>query len=227
VNLGRVACCCILGLLGVSAISAREAADSGLAEPSASLAPEVEWAVARTKPLHWERRRACLYYALAGQGLLARLDVPATLRFGSVVYAPGTPAAYPIDPHAWLETPTGFVDYATLPRWGAVTVIPRELVATTPWEVRPGVTRVLAQRWPEDAALRGYLATHRSRFEHILRRETSGWPRPGGRWAWGDLERPWGPPGARTMEPARPDPGCLEIWVGRSGCCPSRNPSTD
>jgi hypothetical protein len=187
VNPGLVACCCILGLLSVSAIRAQEVADSGLVQRAASLAPQVEWVVARTKPLHWECRRACLYYALAGQHLLARQGIPAALRFGSVVYGPGAPAAHTIDPHAWLETPTGLVDYATLPRWGVVTVIPHELVATTPWEVQPGVTRVLTQRWPSDAALRGYLSTHRSRFEHILRRET------GGRDPWTNPPPPWTP----------------------------------
>jgi hypothetical protein len=180
--------------LGLSPVNAQEAVHSDLAGPAASLAPEVEWTVARTKPTHWERRRSCLYYALAGQLLLALQGVPTALWFGSVVYAPGTTAAYPIDPHAWLETPAGFVDYATLPRWGVVTVIPRELVATTPREVRPGVTRVLTQRWPSDAALRGYLSTHRSRFEHILRREIVGWRQPGGGWAaWIGVPLPWMP----------------------------------
>lgn len=192
-NPGLVACCWILGLFSVYAIRAEEVADSGLVHRAASLAPHVEWLVARTKPPHWECRRACLYYALAGQHLLARQGIPAALRFGSVVYGPGAPAAHAIDPHAWLETPTGLVDYATLPRWGVVMVIPRGLAARAPWEVRPGVTPVLAEWWPADAALRGYLATHRSRFEHILRRKTAGWLRPGMGPAWGELVRAPGP----------------------------------
>jgi hypothetical protein len=97
---------------------------------------------------------------MAGQALLADHGLPAWLRVGQVVYWPGTTAAHPIAPHAWLETETYFIDYAALPRWGAVAVIPRDLVATDAAAVAPGVTRVLAISAELDGPLALYLDHH-------------------------------------------------------------------
>jgi hypothetical protein len=135
-----------------------------------SLGSAVEQMAARTKPAHWEMRRACLYYALAGQALLARRGIATSLRVGAVIYAPGTAAAHGISPHAWLETPSLFIDYSTLPRWGEVSVIPRARVAPAPAAVEPGVTGVLTRLRPADADLRGYLSAHRARFRRMLSR---------------------------------------------------------
>jgi hypothetical protein len=135
----------------------------------ASLAAEVERLVERAKPDDWALRRACLYYAFAGQHLLARQGISASVWVGAVVYDPGTYASHPIWPHAWLETATHFIDYAALPRWGTVRVLPHHLVARTPAEVRPGSTRVLALRRIEDLDLIAYLRFHRKRFDRIVR----------------------------------------------------------
>lgn len=129
-----------------------------------SLAPAVEARVAVTRPQHWPRKRACLYYAFAGQALLAEQGIAARLRVGQVVYRPRSVAAHPITPHVWLETPAAFIDYATLPRWGSVTVIPRNRVAGAPTQVVPGVTPVLAVAAPADAALARWLGHHGRRF---------------------------------------------------------------
>jgi hypothetical protein len=129
-----------------------------------ALAPLVEAAVAATRPRHWPMKRACLYYALAGQALLARYGVAAGLRVGRVVYWPGTPAAYPIEPHAWLQSGTYFIDYAALPRWDGVAIIPGHLVAGEPAQVVPGVTRVLAVPDALDAQLQRYLQHHHRCF---------------------------------------------------------------
>lgn len=177
-GLGSV--CLGLGLLVLCALGADQVA--GGEEPSteiaARLAPEVERMVARTKPIDWEMTRACLYYAFAGQRLLAHHGVAASLWVGSIVYAPETTAAYRIRPHAWLETATDLIDYSTLPRWGKVMVIPHGLVASGRSEVNPGVTRVLVLRRPEDLGLLGYLTAHRERFELMVRRGESAtqWP---------------------------------------------------
>lgn len=179
---GLVAAGLILGVVSLFAtrVDADVPREQTLPETFKSLAAEVERLVEWSKPPHWKTRRACLYHALAGQLLLARLGVPAALRFGSVVYAPGTATAYRISPHAWLETATHLVDYSTLPRWGEVTVIPRDQVAPAASRVSPGVTRVLALPWPADTGLRGYIATHRSRFQGIVRHASVGQRRPGG-----------------------------------------------
>lgn len=133
-----------------------------------SLAPAVEQMVVRTKPAEWEMCRACLYYAFAGRTLLARHGIMASLRIGAVIYAPGTEAAHGISPHAWLETPSHFIDYSTLPRWGEVSIIPRARVAHTPEAVQPGVSRVLTRLRPADPDLLGYLSSHGGRFELML-----------------------------------------------------------
>ena len=157
------------------AIPASAAADDAIGRTGAaastvtSLASDVERLVERTKPNDWALRRACLYYAFAGQHLLAQQGIPASVWVGAVVYAPGTAASHQIWPHAWLETATHFIDYAALPRWGAVKFIPRHLVARTPAEVRPGRTRVLALRRIEDLDLVTYLTFHRERFDRIVK----------------------------------------------------------
>lgn len=134
-----------------------------------ALAAEVESMAAQTRPPHWPLKRSCLYYALAGQVLLAQHGVKAVLRVGAVDYFPGTPLAHPIDPHVWLETDTYFIDYATLPRCGRVTHIPRDRLATAPEEVRPGMTSVLGVGAEPDRALTLYLRHHALRFRHWLR----------------------------------------------------------
>ncbi|MFZ0791053.1 MAG: lasso peptide biosynthesis protein [Chromatiaceae bacterium] len=161
----------ILGLLMVSAITADDLVrrEEPSSDAVASVAPEVELLVARTKPMGWEMKRACLYYAFAGQHLLERQGIAASLWVGAVVFAPATIAAHPISPHAWLETSTDFIDFSTLPRWGEVTVIPHELVASERSEVKPGATGVLVLRTPENPRLLGYLTAHRARFERLVR----------------------------------------------------------
>jgi hypothetical protein len=137
----------------------------------ASLASAVEALVERSKPAEWALRRSCLYYAFAGQDLLARRGISASVWVGAVVYDPGTAASHQIWPHAWLETATHFIDFSALPRWGTVKVIPRHLVARRPWEVRPGTTRALALPRVEDAQLVAYLALHRERFDRKVKGE--------------------------------------------------------
>jgi len=163
------AVCLGLGLLLPSAARAEDVVqgEEASTEILTGLASDVEQMVARTKPIHWEARRSCLYYAFAGQRLLARQGIAASLWVGTIVYDPGTPAAYPITPHAWLETADEFIDYSTLPRWGKVTVIPHQWVASKQSDVDPGVTRVLVLRFPEDLDILGYLTVHRARFEHM------------------------------------------------------------
>jgi hypothetical protein len=135
-----------------------------------TLAAEIEHLVARTKPAGWENERSCLYYALAGQHLLAQRGIASTLRVGAVIYDPGTSTRHGISPHAWLETPTHFIDPATLPRWGEITVVPLELVVTSTSQVIPGRTMVLVRRRPGDPQLTQYLADHRRRFERAASR---------------------------------------------------------
>lgn len=119
---------------------------------------------ARTRPLHWPMRRACLYYAITGQALLAEQGIAAHLLVGRVVYWPGTAAEHAIDPHAWLETASEFVDYAMLPRSGRTAILPLEGVAALPSAVIPGVTRVLAIEAEPSNALHRYLSHHCRRF---------------------------------------------------------------
>ena len=133
-----------------------------------ALALEVETLAARTRPPHWPMRRSCLYYALAGKVVLDRHGIETTIRFGAVDYLPGTRKNHPIDPHAWLETDTHFIDYATLPRLGLVTQIPRDRVVTDPANVRPGETQVLALPAEPDRALAVYLRHHARRFRQWL-----------------------------------------------------------
>jgi len=132
-----------------------------------ALATAVEASAATTRPWHWPMKRACLYYAFAGQALLAQAGIPAALRVGQVEYRPGTAAAYSIAPHAWLETEAYVIDYATLPRWGQVAVIPRNLVASDRSTVIPGVTQLLALPAEPNQSLGLYLSHHYRRF-HAL-----------------------------------------------------------
>lgn len=140
-----------------------------------ALGAAVEALASTTRPQHWPMKRACLYYALAGQALLAKHGIPAMLRVGQVEYRPGAVAAYPIAPHAWLETGAHVIDYAMLPRWGRVAVIPRDLVATDPLSVLPGVTQLLAMRDRPTKPLGLYLNHHYRRFHarSISRRDRS------------------------------------------------------
>lgn len=164
-------------LCAVLAVSPGVAADGATAQVGtyvttvASLAPKVERLVERTKPADWALRRACLYYAFAGQYLLAGQGIAASLWIGAVAYDPGTAISHQIWPHAWLETATHFIDYSALPRWGTVKVIPRALVARGPAEVRPGSTRVLAVQRSVDSDLGAYLAFHRERFDRRMKGE--------------------------------------------------------
>lgn len=162
-----VATLSLMVTLGVATVC--PAADPSEPAPPTSiidaLSAEVDATVASTRPPHWPMKRACLYYAIAGQTLLAEHGIPARLRVGRVVYRPGTAAAHPIAPHAWLETATDFVDYAMLPRGGQTAVIPLRQVATTPSAVVPGVTRVLAITAEVDASLGLYLRHHYRLFQ--------------------------------------------------------------
>jgi len=141
-----------------------------------ALAPVVEQAAARTRPATWPLKRACLYYALAGQYLLARAGIDTTLHIGTVIYDPQTPAAHRISPHAWLETAHHFVDYATLPRRGQVTVIGLGQVAADEADVMPGQTRVLALGEPDNPQLHAYVAVHRARFLRLMLQPPGHWP---------------------------------------------------
>jgi len=162
----RLAGCLMLclSLLATPASPAPPLQHDLVAQRLAAVAGEVEDTAARTRPSNWPLRRACLYYALAGQYVLARQGIPSSLRLGTVVYGPGGPSAHRISPHAWLETATHFVDYATLPRWGRPTIVSRQQVATAIAQVEPGRTAVLALTEPIAGPMRGYLAVHRARL---------------------------------------------------------------
>jgi hypothetical protein len=159
-----------LSLLATPALPAPHAQHDLVAHRLAAVAGEVEDTAARTRPSNWPLRRACLYYALAGQYVLARKGIPSSLRRGTVVYAPGGPSAHRISPHAWLETATHFVDYATLPRWGRPTIVSRQQVATAIAQVEPGDTAVLALSEPIVGSMRGYIAVHRARLARQIMR---------------------------------------------------------
>ena len=133
-----------------------------------ALDAEVEALVARSKPVEWGMKHACLYYAVAGQYLLAKQGIDAALWVGAVIYYPGTSRHHEISPHAWLETNHYFIDYSTLPRWGKTMIIPHNRVASDPERVNPGFARVLALHRPVDYDLIDYLAEHRARFERIV-----------------------------------------------------------
>ena len=160
-----------LGLLFHSGIAADE--DVGytrwLQNTLNGLAPQIELLAAQTRPPDWQLLRSCLYYALAGQHLLARQGIETRLESGAIQYHPYTPARHGIDPHVWLETRTHLIDCATLPRWGEVTVIPRSRVAMHREEVIPGVTRVLVVERYRDPEQLAHITAHRARFGERLR----------------------------------------------------------
>ncbi|MGB7930912.1 MAG: hypothetical protein WCH04_01570 [Gammaproteobacteria bacterium] len=133
------------------------------------LAPAIEALTERTTPANWELLHACLYYALAGQYILARRSIITRLKGGALLYYPDTPAHHDIKPHVWLETDTHFIDCSTLPRWGYIAVIPLQQVARSPASVIPEMTRLLILEERNDPEFLDYVARHRARFERILR----------------------------------------------------------
>ena len=156
-----------------AAATADPAADStrGLRDLVTTLSPRIEALASQTRPADWELLRSCLYYALAGQYLLSRHGVDTRLAGGAIMYNPSTPGRHGIDPHVWLESRTHFIDCATRPRWGVVTVLPLVLVARSPAEVIPGVTRVHIVGRRRDPEYLAYLEVHRARFADALRRQ--------------------------------------------------------
>ena len=98
------------------------------------------------------------------EGMATRLES------GAVMYNPSSALRHGIDPHVWLESRTHFIDCATLPRWGVVTLVPRTLVAEHPADVIPGVTRVFVVARYRDRQQREFLDAHRARFADALRR---------------------------------------------------------
>lgn len=166
----RILCLCIVLLLPARAAVADVQYTAGLGETVTSLAEPVESLVAATRPLEWPELHACLYYALAGQHLLAEKGIATRLVQGTVVYGPYTAGQHEINPHMWLETATHVIDYATLPRWGEVSFIPRSLVALSAREVEPGLTRVLVLARRGSRAERHFIRMHRARFERALAR---------------------------------------------------------
>jgi hypothetical protein len=154
-----------LGGVSICAAAASPADPAQQTDVIDALSAAVDATVSATRPPLWPMKRACLYYAIAGQALLAEHGIPARLRLGRVVYWPGTAWRHPIVPHAWLETSTYFIDYAMLPRCGRTAVIPLQRVATSPPAVVAGVTPVLAIAAEIDAPMAQYLNHHRRRFD--------------------------------------------------------------
>jgi hypothetical protein len=166
----------VLALLAVAMPAASRAQPATSTSIIEGLSEAVAAAAAATRPRHWPLRHACLYYALAGQALLARQGIAATLRVGRVVYRPGTPGAHPIAPHVWLDTGTHLVDYAMLPRRGEVAIVPKWRIATHPSQVVPGVTPVLVLAAHDDQALGLFLRHHHRRFHGRCSRTWAGAP---------------------------------------------------
>jgi hypothetical protein len=133
------------------------------------LAPTIEVLTERTTPANWELLHACVYYALAGQYILARLGIAARIKGGAVLYYPDTPLHHRIKPHVWLETDTHFIDCSALPRWGYIAAIPLQQVARNPASVIPKMTRLLILEERNDPVFLDHVATHRARFDRILR----------------------------------------------------------
>jgi len=132
------------------------------------LAPAIEALTERTTPANWELLHACVYYALAGQYILARRGIPTRLKGGAVLYYPDTPLHHDIKPHVWLETDTHFIDCSALPRWGYIAVIPLQQLARNPASVIPEMTRLLILEERNDPEFLDHVATHRARFDRIL-----------------------------------------------------------
>lgn len=162
--------CLLSGLLYAAFTQAREAAPGSAAEIARiqSQAADVEALVALTKPADWAPIHSCLYYAMAGQYLLARQGVSARLVVGTVIYRPHAAGQHRINPHAWLETGSYLIDPSALPRWGEITVIPLRLVARRFTDIRPGFTALLTIRRQTSPELRDYLAVHRAHFMRAL-----------------------------------------------------------
>jgi hypothetical protein len=137
------------------------------------LAPAIEALTERTTPSDWELLHACLYYALAGQYILARRGIITRLKGGAVLYYPDTPLHHDIKPHVWLETGTHFIDCSALQRWGYIAVIPLQQVARNPASVIPWMTRLLILEERNDPEFLDYVARHRARFERVLQGEVS------------------------------------------------------
>lgn len=138
------------------------------------LAPAIEALTERTTPANWELLHACVYYSLAGHYLLARRGIRTRLKGGAVLYYPDTPLHHNIKPHVWLETDTHFIDCSALPRWGYIAVIPLQQVARNPALVIPEMTRLLILEDRDDPKFLDHVATHRARFDRILRGAESG-----------------------------------------------------
>ena len=132
------------------------------------LAPAIETLTERTTPTDWALLHACLYYALAGQYILARHGIGTHLKGGAVLYFPATPRHHAIRPHVWLETGSHFIDCSALLRWGYIAVIPLSRVARYRAAVIPGITRVLILEERNDIEFRDYVAEHRTRFERAM-----------------------------------------------------------
>jgi hypothetical protein len=133
------------------------------------LAPAIEVLTERTTPSNWELLHACLYYALAGQYILALRGIPTRLKGGAVLYYPNTPLHHDIKPHLWLETDRHFIDCSALPRWGYIAVIHLLQVARNLASVIPEMTRLLILEERNDPEFQNHVARHRARFERVLR----------------------------------------------------------
>jgi hypothetical protein len=132
------------------------------------LAPGIEALTERTLPPDWQLLHGCLYYALAGQYLLARCGIGTRLKGGAVVYFPTSPLHHRIKPHVWLETPGHYIDCSALPRWGYIVVLLLREVARDSESIIPGLTEVLILEERDDQEFGDYVTTHRTRFERVL-----------------------------------------------------------
>jgi hypothetical protein len=132
------------------------------------LAPGIEALTERAMPRDWQLLHGCLYYALAGQYLLARYGIGTELKGGTVVYFPTSPLHHRIKPHVWLETASHYIDCSALPRWGYIVVLPLRQVAHDQALIMPGLTEVLILEERDDPEFADYVAEHRGRFERIL-----------------------------------------------------------
>lgn len=133
------------------------------------LAPEVEALTQRAIPTGWQLLHGCLYYALAGQYLLARYGIDTQLKGGTVVYFPTSPLHHRIKPHVWLETVSHYIDFSALPRWGYTVVLPMRAVAHDSASILPGLTEVLILEERNDPQFSSYVSRHRARFENVLK----------------------------------------------------------
>jgi hypothetical protein len=158
------------GLLGLtrSAAAGPDAQTRYLIAVTERLAPGIEALTERAMPRDWQLLHGCLYYALAGQYLLARHGINTRLEGGTVVYFPTSPLHHRIRPHVWLETTTHYIDCSALPRWGFIVVLPLREVARDAASIVPELTEVLILEKRDDPEFDDYVAGHRARFEGIL-----------------------------------------------------------